>query len=151
MIFDTLDQYARYTILGGSFPAAMKFLMENDLTSLPAGRIEIDGDNLFAVVQEYLTKPARQGLWEAHRRYIDIQYIASGQERMGFANLQTMQLGEYFPEKDYQALTGAGNYLDAFARSFAIFVPEDGHMPGLCIKAPEAVKKVVLKVKLRTV
>jgi YhcH/YjgK/YiaL family protein len=148
MIFDTLDNHARYAGLGYNLPAALKFLLENDLTSLPPGRMDIDGDNLYALVQEYVTKPAEQGMWEAHRKYIDVQYIVSGQERMGVANLRTMQLGEYVPEKDFQPMRGRGNYLDVFAGSFVIFFPEDGHMPGLCVNAPEAVRKVVLKVKI---
>jgi biofilm protein TabA len=74
--------------------------------------------------------------------------MVSGQERMGVANLRIMQVGEYVPEKDFQPMSGIGNYLDVFAGSFVIFFPEDGHMPGLCVNAPEAVRKVVLKVKI---
>jgi YhcH/YjgK/YiaL family protein len=148
MIFDTLDNHARYEGLGNNLPAALKFLLENDLTSLPPGRMDIDGGNLYALVQEYFTRPAEQGVWEAHRRYIDVQYMVSGQERMGVANLRTMQLGEYVSEKDFQPMSGKGDYLDVLAGSFVIFFPEDGHMPGLCVIAPEAVRKVVLKVRI---
>jgi YhcH/YjgK/YiaL family protein len=148
MIFDTLDNHARYVGLGYNLPAAMKFLLENDLTSLPPGRMDLNGDNLYVLVQEYNTKPAEQGMWEAHRKYIDVQYMVSGQERMGVANLRTMQLGEYVTEKDFQPMSGRGNHLDVFAGSFVIFFPEDAHMPGLCVNAPESVKKVVLKVKI---
>lgn len=151
MIFDTLDNHARYDGLGHNLPTALRFLLENDLASLPLGRIEIDGDNLFALVQEYTTKSVEQGKWEAHREYIDIQYMASGQERMGFANIRTMQLGEYMPEKDFQPMTGNGNHVDVFAGAFVIFFPEDGHMPGLCVNAPEPIKKVVLKVKIQQI
>lgn len=148
MIFDTLDQHARYE-LPHSLHRAFKYLLENDLDALPLGRIEIDGDNLYALVQEYTTKPVEQGKWEAHRKYIDVQYVTHGQERMGFANLQAMSLGEYLLEKDFQALTGKGNgHVDVFAGSFALFFPQDGHMPGLCVDTPEPVRKVVLKVRI---
>jgi YhcH/YjgK/YiaL family protein len=112
------------------------------------GRTDIDGDNLFALVQEYDTKPAEQGKWESHRKYIDVQYILSGRERMGFANIYRMDLGEYLPEKDFQGMGGEGNYVDLSAGDFAIFFPEYGHKPGLCATAPEKVKKVVIKVKI---
>lgn len=148
MIFDTLDNHALYERLGENFPAGFKFLLENDLTTLPPGRIDIDGVNLFALVQEYTTRPVGQVVWEAHRKYIDIQYMVSGQERMGFANLGTMQLGEYVPEKDFQPMTGSGNHIDVFAGAFTIFFPQDGHMPGLILNSPEAVRKVVLKLKI---
>jgi YhcH/YjgK/YiaL family protein len=147
MIFDTLDQHVRYAGLPHRLPAALNYLLETDLAALPVGRVDLDGDNLYVLVQEYTTKPAELGKWEAHRRYIDVQYLVSGQERMGFANLRTLQLGEYLPDKDFQALNGAGNQVDVFAGSFVIFFPEDGHMPGLCVGAPEPVKKVVLKVR----
>lgn len=149
MIFDTLNNHARYAGMGHNLPAALKYLLETDLASLPLGRVEIDGDQLYALVQEYVTKPASEGKWEAHRKYIDVQYVASGQERMGFANLRSMQLGEFVAEKDFQPMTGVGNHVDVFAGSFVIFFPEDGHMPSLCVQAPEPVRKVVLKVSMQ--
>jgi len=148
MIFDTLDNLARYEGLGHDLPRALKFLSETDLTTLRIGRTDIDGENLYVLAQEYVTKPAAEGKWEAHRKYIDIQFMASGIERMGFAHLRFMQVGEYIPEKDFQALSGTGSFVDVFAGSFVIFFPEDGHMPCLCVEEPQQVRKVVLKVKI---
>lgn len=148
MIFDTLNHSARYAVLESKLGAALKFLHETDLTALPVGRIEIDGDNLYALVQEYNTKPVEQGMWEAHRRYVDVQYVLRGQERMGFASLENMVLGEYIPEKDFLPMSGKGNFVDVFAGAFVIFFPQDGHMPGLCVDTPEPVRKIVLKVKV---
>jgi len=147
MIFDTLNNAIRYAGLGYNLPEALKFLRHTDLVGLPVGRIDIDGDKLYALVQEYTTRPVEQGVWEAHRNYIDIQYLVNGVERMGFANLGTMQPGDYVPEKDFMPMSGAGNYVDVFAGAFVIFFPEDGHMPGLCVGLREPVKKVVLKVR----
>jgi YhcH/YjgK/YiaL family protein len=147
MIFDTLENALRYAGLGDGLPAALKYLLETDLASLPVGRTDVDGERLYVLVQEYNTRPLEQGKWEARRRYIDVQYVASGWERMGFANLRSMQLGEYHPEKDFQALSGIGNQVDVFAGAFVIFFPEDAHMLGLCVDQPEPVRKVVLKVQ----
>ena len=148
MIFDTIDNYGRYDGLGYNLAAALTFLRENDLGALPLGRVDIDGDNLYALVQEYVTRPVELGRWEAHRSYIDVQYMFRGRERMGFANLSAMQLGEFVPEKDFQPMTGAGNFVDVFMGAFVIFFPEDGHMPGLYLDAPEPVRKIVLKVNI---
>ncbi len=148
MIFDTLDNLNRYAGLPHNLHRALEYLSETDLRSLPVGRIDIDSDRLYALVQEYTTKPAKQGLWEAHRKYIDIQYMQTGCERMGFANICTMTLGEFVPEKDFQPMSGTGSSVDVFEGAFVIFFPEDGHMPGLCVDAPEPVRKVVLKVKI---
>ena len=148
MIFDLLENHARYTGLGPNLVAAFDFLVNTDLAALKPGRIDLQGDALYALVQEYTTKPAAQGLWEAHRRYIDVQYLLSGHERMGFAQTSTMQLGEYTPERDFQPMSGTGHTLDMFPGSFVVFHPQDAHMPGLAVNAPEAVKKIVVKVGL---
>jgi YhcH/YjgK/YiaL family protein len=148
MIFDTLENVECYAGLGFGLPAALNYLKETDLAKLPLGRTDIIGDDLFVLVQEYTTRPIEQGKWEAHRKYIDIQYVADGLERMGFANTQCMQLGEYVPEKDFVPMTGAANFVDVFAGSFVIFFPEDGHMPCLVADQPQAIRKIVLKVKI---
>lgn len=148
MIFDTIDQLGRYKSLGKNIAAAVDYLLNTDLASLPVGRVEIDGERLYALVQEYTTKTAGQGVWEAHRRYIDIQFVQRGQERMGFASLGKMQLGAYLPEKDFQAMNGTGNTVDVFEGAFVIFFPEDAHMPGLSVDTPEEVRKIVLKVRV---
>lgn len=148
MIFDTIEHAARYASLGARLAAGLSYLQHTDLTTLPVGRNEISGDDIYALVQEYMTKPAEAGVWESHRKYIDIQYMVSGTEQMGYASLSRMQLGEYIPEKDFQQMTGAGNMVEVFAGSFVIFFPEDGHMPGLNSGVPQPVRKVVLKLKL---
>ena len=148
MIFDTLDNLSRYDGLGHNLPRALKYLAETDLTTLPIGRINIHGDELYALIQEYTTKPAEQGKWEAHRKYIDIQYLMSGTERMGFSNLLAMQVGDYVPERDFLPMNGSGSFVDVFPGSFVIFFPEDGHMPCLCVDTPAPIRKVVLKVKI---
>lgn len=147
MIFDALANSGIYVGLGNRLADTLKYLQETDLASLPVGRIDLDGDRLYVLVQEYNTRSLEQGKWEAHRRYIDVQYVTSGVERMGFANLGTMQLAENIPEKDFQALSGSGNFVDVFAGSFVVFFPEDAHMPGLCVEQHEPIRKVVLKVR----
>lgn len=147
MIFDTIENIDRYTTLGYNLGLGLRFLVENSLSSLPLGRTDVDGDQLYVLVQEYDTRPVEQGKWEAHRQYIDIQYMVDGQERMGFANIRNMALGEYIPERDFQSLTGEGNYVDVFSGAFVIFFPEDAHKPGLAVNNPEPIRKVVLKVR----
>ena len=79
MIIDTLAESQLIYPLHPSFEQAFTFLRSTDLKSLPTGRISIDGDAIYALVQEYQTKPVDQGKWESHKRYIDIQYIVSGE------------------------------------------------------------------------
>ena len=148
MIFDSIENYKRYEGMNNNIYNALIYLRTTDLANASVGRIDLDGDFLFALVQEYQTKPLEQSKWEAHRKYIDIQYMISGQERMGFVNIQKMQLGEFVDEKDFQPMTGSGNFVDVSAGSFTIFYPDDGHMPGICIGSPSLIKKVVIKAKI---
>lgn len=122
------------------------FLLTTDLKNTPVGRIDIDGDQVFAMVQEYNTRPKAQGFWEAHRQYIDIQYVVSGVEHMGFANLAQLEAGDYDESKDFLPLQGVGSFVLLPAGMFTVFLPEDAHMPAMAVNEPEPVKKVVVKV-----
>jgi YhcH/YjgK/YiaL family protein len=137
---------------GGSFKLAerlalgLRFLQENNVTEMEPGRIELDGNRVFAMIQHYNTKPKEQGVWEAHRKYIDIQYVAIGRELMGYANLHHLQAGEYDGEKDFVLLKGEGSYVLMQPGTFVILMPVDAHIPQVAVDSPEPVKKVVIKV-----
>lgn len=148
MIFDTLENHALYAPSGSRLAVAFQFLRENDLAALPIGRVEIAGDEIFALVQEYTTKTLEQAAWEAHRAYIDLQYVVSSAERMGFANLASLEPGAYVAEKDYLSASGTANFVDVFAGAYTIFFPQDAHMPGLSVTTPQRVRKVVIKIRL---
>jgi YhcH/YjgK/YiaL family protein len=146
MFFDKLDRYARVGSLGKNLAVAFTYLATHDFSDTPPGRINLQGNDLYILVQEYTTKPAEQGVWEAHRRYIDVQYLVRGWERILFAPIEQMQAGDYVPEKDFLPLTGSGSSLNLPAGFFVVFYPEDAHMPGLAVDLPGPVKKVVAKI-----
>ena len=87
MIHDTLAHASQYEVLGPRIEAALRLLRQNDLNALPLGRWEIDGQDLFAIVDEYDSKPLEKCFWEAHRKYIDVQFLVRGVEQMGHAEL----------------------------------------------------------------
>lgn len=148
MIFDMLTNSSLYTGISPRLKTAFYYLTSTDLAALPVGRIDLDGDHVYVLVQEYLTKRSDQGFWEAHRRYLDVQYMHSGCERIDYALLNTMELGEYSEERDFQAMKGIGSPLNLVAGSFAVFFPQDAHMPGLACGMQLQVKKVVVKCEL---
>ena len=82
MIFDTLANAQKYYSLHSRFEDAFEFINKAISENLPVGRYELDGKNLFALVQEYTTKNPEEAKNEAHRKYIDIQCVLSGEERM---------------------------------------------------------------------
>ncbi|PKO03189.1 MAG: YhcH/YjgK/YiaL family protein [Chloroflexi bacterium HGW-Chloroflexi-5] len=148
MIYDMLSNSNLYAGITPRLKTAFDYLTYTDLVALPVGRINLDGDQVYVLVQEYLTKRPDQGFWESHRRYMDVQYIQSGCERIDYALLNTMTLGDYAQDRDFQAMTGIGSPLTLSAGSFAVFFPQDAHMPGLACGMQLQVKKVVVKCEL---
>lgn len=130
---------------------AFSFLKSNDLSKLELKRYDIEGDSLYAMVSEYLTKNEEDARFEAHQKYIDIQYVVSGQEMIGVASVSQKKdvLEPYDPVKDIEFMTvNDGVNLKATPATFFVFFPENLHRPGLKIEANEQVRKVVVKVKI---
>ncbi len=147
MIADRLDRADQYGGLPARIRTAIDWLRATDLAALSVGRVDLEGDALFALVQEYDTKPMADGLWEAHRKYIDVQYVVRGRERMGYTPLETITITKpYDEEKDYLNGTGPGSFVDAPAGMVFVLWPGDAHMPGMQVDGPEPVRKIVLKV-----
>lgn len=146
MIVDLLMNVEGYGALLPGLTAGLDFLRTRRFESVEPGRVEIDGDRLFAIVQEYETKAPGSGKWEAHRRYWDIQYVVQGTEVMHWADIAHLEAGAYVPEKDFLPLEGTGDLITLRTGMVAILSPQDAHMPGMAIERPERVRKVVVKV-----
>jgi YhcH/YjgK/YiaL family protein len=149
MIIDRIDNAHLYNALHPNFKRAFDYIRQIDVETIPAGRYEIDGDAMYAMVQEYNTKSKDEGKWEAHRRYIDLQYIVQGAENIGHANIHQLQQGEYDANKDFLPFDGDGNFFTLQSSYFVLLLPEDAHMPGLAVASPAPVKKVVVKIAVR--
>lgn len=130
---------------------AFTFLNNSDLSKLELKRYDIDGDNLYATVSEYITKNEEDVKFEAHQKYIDIQYIVTGKEQIGIApiSLKKEVLVPYDATKDIELMTVTqGTDLKAAPERFFIFFPSDAHNPGLKDGENSMVRKVVVKVKV---
>jgi biofilm protein TabA len=148
MIADLLTNIDRYTALGAGIARGLRFLAQTDLAGLAQGRHELDGQRLYALVNDYTPKPPGEGRWEAHRRYLDLQYVVSGVEHMGVARLDRLSAGDYDADRDVLRLSGAGDYLTFGAGQFMILWPDDAHMPGIDAGVPGPVRKVVVKIAI---
>ena len=149
MIVDKIENASQYYALGEKIAAALKYLETQDLSQVESGKYPIMGDEVFALVQEYESKPMDQGFWEVHRKYIDVQYIVRGLEQIGYAKLKSSRASEEYDDaKDYQVLEGDGDFLRLSSGMFAILWPWDAHMPGMAVYTPLSVKKVVVKVSV---
>ncbi len=130
---------------------AFTFLKNSDLLKLETKRYDIDGDNLFATISEYKTKDPETTNFEAHRKYIDIQYVISGEETMNVAPLSTVKevVTPYDDSKDIEFLTVSNIVAHkASPSNFFIFFPRDAHRPGIKIGTNLPVRKVVIKLKV---
>jgi YhcH/YjgK/YiaL family protein len=147
MIVDSLKNVSMYYGIGERIAAGLKYLQNTDLDTIAPGRYEIDGSNLFALVQQYDSKPREKGMWESHRGYIDIQYVHQGVELMCFADLAHQQsVGAYDASRDFVPSEGPGEFFLLRAGSFALLAPQDAHMPQIVAGNPSPVKKIVVKV-----
>lgn len=130
----------------------LQFLKTTDFTKVEIGRQEIDGDKLFALVQEYQPDVKQNRKAETHVKYIDIQYILSGEEIMGYTNLEaaTEVAENCLADKDAIFYKNLQNEIDLnlLPGMYVIFFPWDVHRPGCVSKIGVTVRKVVLKIKL---
>ncbi len=145
MIIDNLNNCEKYMALNPDFKTVFDYLKSHDIGKMECGRHELRGNELFFNLQEYETKPVQK--LEAHKKYIDIQVIAIGEEYMGYTNINNTTISEpYSEEKDVMFLNGSVDKLKADNKTFLIFYPEDAHMPALCIDTPQKVKKAIFKI-----
>ena len=129
---------------------AFMFLKSNDLSKLEVNNFNIDGDNVYATVSEYMSKNEEDAKFEAHRKYIDLQYVISGEEMMGVAAKADIKeiLEPYDPSKDIEFMTVSHfREYKATPDRFFIFFPSDIHRPGLKVGENSLVRKLVVKVK----
>ena len=150
MIVTSLEHIDRQAPLTPSLRKAIDFLRRADVTGLSDGRMDIDGDRVFALIQRYETVRTDAPKFEHHRKYIDVQFIASGEESIGWAPAGEMQVSEaYDQEKDICfGAVAAGRWTSVRLEAGQLMVlwPEDAHAPKGAVGAPTAVMKIVVKV-----
>lgn len=149
MITDVIQNAHLYEGLNERFKKAFNYLKQTDFTTAGNGKYEIDGDNIFAIVNEYETKDKNDCETEAHKKHIDIQYIIKGTEMFGYAPLTTQKpIKEYNETNDAAIYKEAVSYIKLEAGMFIIFYPTDLHQPEVREFEPVTVKKVVVKINI---
>ncbi|MDD2467582.1 MAG: YhcH/YjgK/YiaL family protein [Desulfobulbus sp.] len=146
MILDTIENLSSYYFLNSGFKKAFDFLSRADLKDLPAGKYEIDGEHIFAIIVNDLGEAKNEGLLEVHRKYIDIQFVVAGTDEMGWKPKSLC----LHPKSNYDEESDAQNFKDEPAtwisvqkNSYAIFFPEDAHM---AMFSSGIIHKVIIKV-----
>ncbi|MCG6933160.1 MAG: YhcH/YjgK/YiaL family protein [Gallionella sp.] len=146
MIFSNLANAGRYSKLHPLFFRAFEFIRHTDLRALAPGHHDIEGDNLFAIVEHEEGRTRAEAKLECHRRYIDIQYVLEGVDEMGWKSLPDCR----YPADDYDAGKDIRFFDDKPAAwiatppgHFCIFFPEDAHAP---LVSNGFIRKAVFKI-----
>lgn len=150
MIADTLKNAGIYYNVHRNFQKGFEFIADYLRNPKPVGRYEIDGEDVFALVQAYETVAETEKKWESHEKYIDIQCITEGAEIMGWGSKVDFEpCTEFDAQKDIVFYHNSeGTDIKVSANSFAVFFPEDVHKPGCNWKHLAQVKKVLIKIKV---
>lgn len=150
MILDSLRDRALYHPLGARIAAGLEYLAGFD-PATEDGRHAIDGELVFALVQSYETGPGSEKRFESHRLHLDIQSLVSGRERILHAPAGELEVET--PHDDARDIAfhrepGASSSLLLGPGDFCILYPHDAHKPGCMAGGRDAVRKVVVKVRL---
>ena len=149
MIFDKIENLDRYKEFADYAEQKKHFIEKDKKEHLPEGRYELDGNNLFALVQTYETKDKENARMEAHKKYADLQFMEEGEERIYIDFTDELEVEEdKTPTQDilfYKKAEDHGFHV-LTEGTFGYYAPQDAHMP--CIKnhQKQKVRKIVFKI-----
>ncbi|MCL2566789.1 MAG: YhcH/YjgK/YiaL family protein [Alphaproteobacteria bacterium] len=147
MIVDYLKNKNLYT--DSKIQKILNFIAETDFSKIESDKITIDDDNFF-MISNITTKDVSEGFWESHRKYIDIHYVLSGEELIGYENISELKVDKnYNEDKDLITYFGSmKNSIHLKPGMFVLVYPEDAHMPNVSPNGTAAaLKKIVFKIK----
>jgi YhcH/YjgK/YiaL family protein len=149
MIFSSIHSKDDVTNYPEAIQTAIKYLKENDFVSMETGVYDIQGKDIYAQVFDIMTEPAEKKRPEVHEKYVDVQFLASGKERLGFTpDMGQYEVDERIDERDlifYKEVENEG-FIEATPGCYSIFFPNDVHRPGVMADEAMTVRKVVVKV-----
>ena len=151
MILDKLENLYIYKSSILNLDEIIKFIQTNNIVSMKEGKYDIVKKSVFIIIQDYLTKPKIEKKWESHKKYIDIQIMLKGSEYIGYSSIDKLNIeAPYNNEKDlifYHNDKAINNMLFLPQNYFMVFLPNDAHMPGICVRnESNFVKKAVIKI-----
>lgn len=147
MIFGNLETTDLSEIGHAGVRRALEYARTHDLMQLAPGRNEIDGDDLFVNVACYETRAFEDCRFEAHKKYIDVQLMVEGVERIDSQFVGELASEPFDEAADNAFLNGeAAASVTLSAGTFAAYFPNDGHKPGIAVGESASVRKCIFKV-----
>jgi len=146
---DKVQFAQQYHLNKALWDKAFAYLKQTNLQTLANGRYTIDGDNVYAIVTEAPTKDYDKTAFESHRKYIDLQYVITGEENMAKAPLSSVTVSKPYNEStDLANYTGEGKIYTVPQNNFMLFFPSDAHRPNITPGGNKVVKKIVIKIRV---
>jgi YhcH/YjgK/YiaL family protein len=146
---DKIEFAKQYHNNKAAWDKAFAFMRDSDLTKLKPGKHVIDGDNVFATITEGPEKDFDKTAWESHRKYIDLQYVITGKEKIGVAPVSTATVIKPYNEtSDGVNYTANGTFYIADPGTIYLFFPQNAHRPNIKVDGYDVVKKMVIKIKV---
>ena len=147
MICDSLEHLGRYRGLNANLDTAIDYLQTHDISALPNGRTEVDGDNVFINTMDATLHPDEGCHPEYHKKYADLQIDITGSEGWGYTNRPGKEIGDFTGDCGFQdsasVVTGALG-----EGRFVLFFPTELHKPGLVQHGCVSVRKAVVKIRM---
>lgn len=149
MIFGNIEDLEDYGYLEKKVLECFAYAAEHDLKAYEKGSHEIDGKRLFVNIVEYTTTEPENRFWEAHREYLDLHLMLSGEEQIDLNFIGNMEQKEFVPKDDFLPLEGRPNSSVILREGdFLLCYPKDGHRTAVAVNGPSAIKKAIFKIKI---
>lgn len=150
MIFSSINSCDTFAEYPEVIKKVIDYLKKNDFVNMEPGVYEIQGKDIYAQVFDAETGDVSEKRPESHKDYLDIQFLASGEEKLGFTPLKDeYEIDEYIKERDlifYKKVENEG-FINAVPGCFSVFFPCDVHRPAVAVNEPMTIRKVVVKVR----
>lgn len=151
MIFSSIYSNDDYSAYPDAVKRAIDYLKSNDFVNMEPGVYEIEGKKMYAQVFDADTEEAQCKKPEVHEKFLDVQFLVSGEEKLGFTpDTGKYEIDEKFDERDlifYKKVENEG-FITATPGCFCVFFPHDVHRPAVALNEPMKIRKVVVKVSL---
>lgn len=151
MIFSSIYSNDDFKNYPSAVKRAIDYLKSNDFINMETGVYEIEGKKMYAQVFDAETDYAETKRPEVHEKFLDVQFLASGKEKLGFTtDTGKYEVDERFDERDlifYKSVDNEG-FITATPGCFCVFFPSDVHRPAVAVDKPMTVRKVVVKVSI---
>ena len=148
MIVDHIRNREKYYCLGEDYKTALDFFATVSEDAFEQSDIVLNNSEITVKLRPMFTKKLEECSFEAHKKYADIHFVAYGKEKIGYCDVAKLEMVEYDEINDAALLKGDGDLITLYSGYFMITLPEDAHMPCVCVGEPALLGKMIAKIKV---